>query len=279
MSDKTPQKKLHDTEELGGIIEKVEGDYHKAAEEAMRFAGENNSLYVPAYEHEHIITGQSTVVTETMIQLAEFGIRPDFFVYPVGGGGLANGGGFAANHFDSAWYFLFPDYGRKLHNFGVQAHNFNTMFRSFHAGTVLPHEERGDTIADGIKVRNASEEMLRLSLTYLDDMFDVTEEQIRNAIRRVYNSELIRRLQELPQEELIKKYGFSSNHANGISRMNVVEGAAASAFACAFAEDKIPYEKIAKNIHPRKNIVGVVVASGNNIDQKLLEDILAEEKN
>ena len=60
-----------------------------------------------------------------------------------------------------------------------------------------------------------------------------------------------------------------------VGRMNVVEGAAAAAFACVAAKDNI--EAIARHVHPRKKIVGVVVASGNNIDQSLLDEILQED--
>ena len=70
--------------------------------------------------------------------------------------------------------------------------------------------------------------------------------------------------------------GFHDNHINGLCALNIIEGAAAAAFACVFNEDKIPYESIARQIHPRKDVVGVIIASGNNIDKGLLEQILEE---
>jgi len=275
MSDQTPKTKIDGTKELGAEVILVEGDYHKTAKDAEEYSKSENFVYVPAYEHADIILGQSTVVTETMIQLFGKGIRPDFFVFPYGGGGLANGGGFAASRFDSTGEFRIDGYGEKIFTYGVQAENFNTMFRSYRSGKLLDYEPRGETIADGIRVPNASEQMLQLSERYLDDMFDVTEEQIRGAIREVYGSELLTNLMNLPIEEL-RVHGFHPNHRKGIGDLNVVEGAAAAAFASTFADDKIPYEKIARAISPREKIVGVVIASGNNIDRKLLEEILAE---
>jgi threonine dehydratase len=276
MSDETPKTKIRGTEDLGATVQLVEGRYEKAAEEARGFAEEDDSMYIPAFEHSDIITGQSTVVTEALIQLFRQGIRPDFFIYPVGGGGLANGSGFAARYYDQTGLYRVNGFGSKIFNYGVQARNFNTMVRSFREGHVVQHEDRGETIADGICVADASEAMLLLSKGNIDDMFDVTEEEIRAAIRHVYDSPLIRQLQKKSHRELELQFGFHANHVPGVPRLNIVEGAAAAAFACAFAEDKIPYEDIARSIHPRKEIIGVVIASGNNIDQGILEEILDE---
>ena len=270
MSSNTPKKKVEGTKRLKAEVVLVDGDYHKAAEAAAEFSRKNNCVYIPAYEHEDIIMGQSTVVTEARIQMYWSNkINPDFFIFPFGGGGLANGGGFASKHLDML-------YGTKTYIYAVQAKNFNTMVRSFKAGKIMEPNYSGETIADGIRVPHASEQMLTLSERYIDDMFDVTEEEIKDAIKRVYSSELIRKIQQLPQEELESLYGFHQNHADAVSNMNIVEGAAAAAFACAFADDKIPYEKIARQIYPRKKIIGVIIASGNNIDSKRLEEILAE---
>ena len=274
MSSQTPVQKVEGTRKLGGIVEFVDGDYHKAAEEAQRFSEKNGVLYVPAYEHEDVIIGQSTVATEAMIQLHNIGIRPDFFVSPYGGGGLANGIGFALKYFDREGMFSKDGQRNRTFNFAVQAENYNTMYRSFKAGRLLTYVSRGNTIADGIKVANASQQMLELSTRHIDGMFDVNEEQIRSAIRTVYRSEFIIGIQQLPPEELRRKHGFHTRHSAGIPNMNVIEGAAAAAFALAFADNLLPYDEIARQIHPRKQINGVIIASGNNIEKKLLDEIL-----
>lgn len=269
MSESTPPLKIEGTKALGGDVELVDGSYNDAAKLAEEFSRNGNLFYIPAYAHPDVMVGQSTVATEILIQMFKRGIHPDFFIAPFGGGGLTNGCGFALD--DNEFHG-----GGKTHVYGVQARNFNTMFRSFKAGELLSYVESGDTIADGIRVPHASEEMLRLSQRYLDDMFDVTEEEIRGAIRRVYRSEFITTLQQLPVGELEYDYGFHYNHRERVPLMNRVEGAAAAAFACAFSEDRIPYGEIAEKAC-RKEINGVVVASGNNIDQNLLDEILSEE--
>jgi threonine dehydratase len=274
MADSTPEKKIRDTKKLGSDVRLVSGDYHSAAQKGEAFAKEENLLYVPAYEHPDIIAGQSTVVTEAMLQLYELGKRPDFFVFPFGGGGLANGGGFAARRFDDTGEFLREGYGNKVNIFGVQAQNFNTMVRSYRNGKIMSYIERGDTIADGIRVPRASPEMLRLSLNYLDGMFDVTEAQLKDAVRRVYRSEALTDLMSSP-EEVLRRAGFNKEHISRIDRLNIIEGAAAAAFACVIDDTKIPFQKIATQISPRREIVGVVAATGNNIDQRLLEEILS----
>ncbi|MBU2522975.1 MAG: PLP-dependent lyase/thiolase [Nanoarchaeota archaeon] len=261
----TPLIKIEGAKDLGAKIELVEGSYHDAALAAQSFAEQHDHVYVPAYDHPDIILGQSTVTTEALMQLFWQNLEPDFFIYPFGGGGLANGGGFT----------LQKKAGRKVYAYGVQAHNFDTMFRSFRKGELMDYVNRGDTIADGIRVPHASQTMLNLSLKYLDDMFDITEDQLKDAIRRVYTSEFLTQLQLLPTEELETNHGFYSNHKEGVPRMNIIEGAAAASFACAFSKDKIPYEDLVRKLG-KKELTGVIIASGNNIDSKLLEEILEE---
>lgn len=276
MPSGAPIRKIEGTRSLGGIVELVDGGYQEAAEAAFKRHEKDGVLYVHAYEHEDIITGQSTVVTEAMMQLYSMGIRPDFFVFPFGGGGLANGGSFATRHFDEVGYFTFPGSGSKIYNYAVQAEGFNTMFRSMQSGKLESYVKSGTTIADGIAVPNASEQMFNLTTKNLDGMFCVTEEEIRSSIRRVYHSPLLRQIQELSPEDLKIQYGFDANHIGKVTMVNVVEGAAATAFAC--AKDKLPFDQIASNgYHKGRNqITGVVIASGNNIDNKLLQEILSE---
>ena len=274
MSTTTPRMKIDGTRELGADVELFGGNYSETAEEALEFARRHNFVYVPAYEHQDIILGQSTIATEVFAQ-TESSYDPDFFIVPFGGGGLGNGIGLAADYRDKKVQGEGWKNKTKTWVFGVQAENFNTATRSYRAGRVVPYEPMGDTVADGIRVPKASPEMLELSQMYIDDMFDVTEGQIRQAIRNVYHSSLITQYQQLPSHELTSYHRFHSNHIPRVGRMNIVEGAAAAAFACAAAEDKI--HAIARHIHPRKKIVGVVVASGNNIDQSLLDEILQEQ--
>lgn len=276
MSKDAPKSKIEGTEQLGGIVHLVDGDYHQADKEAREEAERTGTYYVPAYKDANVILGQSTIATEVMVQLSSLKIRPDFFVPPFGGGGLANGIGYALRHFDENKMFRYPGFGSEIKNFAVQAETFGTMARSFQQGHIVDYINQGETIADGIRVPHASEEMLRLSEQYIAGMFTASEAEIRQAIRRVYHSELIRALQQLPSEQLRQEHGFNTIHIKGVPNMNVLEGAAATGFACAFADNQLPYDEIARKIHPRKNIIGVIIASGNNIDPAKLEEILSE---
>lgn len=276
MASDAPASKIEGTRQLGAEVRLVNGDYHKAAEEAKEFSLTTGTYYIPAYEDVNVILGQSTIATEAMMQLRQFRIRPDFFIAPCGGGGLTNGIGYALRHFDDRGMFMYDGSGKKVFNFAVQAENFGTMARSFYAGHVVDYINRGETLADGIRVPHASEQMLQLSQSYIDGFFTASELEIRDGIRKVYNSALLKGLKEKPHEQLRRKHGFTDTHINGISKMNVIEGAAAAAFACLFAENRLPYGMILGKIHPRKEIIGVAIASGNNIDKRKLEEILAE---
>jgi len=267
MAEHTPKTKIEGTLKLGAKIILVPGNYSDAAREAIRYSSENNKIYIPAYEDANVIIGQSTVFNETIMQLPSI---PDFFVSPFGGGGLSNGGGLVAKHY-------LKMIGKKMYVFGVQSENFNTMVQSYSNGAILPYLPSGDTIADGIKVPHASEQMLRLSLKYLDGMFDVTEEQIKDAIKQVYRNSPLHRLKEMPLDKLLSqhgKFGFTRHNAlNGKrKRMNIVEGASAAAFAAVF-NSKLPYARMSADLEKTK-LVGVVIASGNNIDESRLKEII-----
>jgi len=139
MSDQTPEKKIQGTKELGGEVNLVEGDYHHAAKAAKEFADERKLVYVPAYEHEDIILGQSTVSTEIMMRANELLFRPDFIVAPYGGGGLANGIGFATRYFDRFGLFNQDGKPTRIRIYAVQAENFNTAVRSFKEGRMVDY--------------------------------------------------------------------------------------------------------------------------------------------
>ncbi len=272
MAESTPQTKIEGTRALGAEIKLVPGDYSDAAREAQGFAADHQVVYIPAYQDPDIIVGQSTVLTETITQLYNLGSIPDFFVSPFGGGGLANGCGIAAQHLISSAA------KKNIRVYGVQAENYSTMVQSFHAGRIVSYSSKGDTIADGIKVPHASQEMLRLSLNYLDGMASVTEEQIKEAILTFYHHQELRTIQALPPAEVLEKYrrwGFSKEHVgNGkIQRMNILEGASAAALAAVLADDKVPYAQLAARENTDR-LVGVVVASGNNIDQAVLQGLI-----
>jgi threonine dehydratase len=92
----------------------------------------------------------------------------DAIVVPVGGGGLAAGIAVAAKAAKPS-----------IRVFGVESRRWSAMHQRL-AGA--PVEVGGDTIAEGIAVRDVSELTLELCRTHLEEVLRVDEEQIERAI-------------------------------------------------------------------------------------------------
>ena len=275
MSTSTPDTKLKRVSDLTEGVQ-IQGDsYHEAALAALDYVLETGSPYIHAYQHPDIIIGQSTVLTEAVSQLYDLGVFPHFFTFPVGGGGLSNGAAIAANYFSN-------QFQRKIFVYGVQARNYSSMAQSYRAKHLVQDDSDQGTIADGIQVKKATQDMLDLSLQYLDGLTTVTEDEIKAAIQQVYHSQFIAYLQELDPQELLSRhngFGFQESHLiNGnIGRMNILEGAAATSIASVLTGSLYLDEVYSShNFRPgtKPTLNGVVIASGNNIDSPTLNEVL-----
>jgi threonine dehydratase len=129
--------------EMGGAV------FDEALTGARDFAAETGATFVHAFEDECVIAGQGTIGLELAAQLPEGAT----VVVPVGGGGLAAGVALALRG-------RRPD--AKL--VGVQA------------------GKGGYTIADGIFVKHPGELTMGILETELDDLIDVTDDQIAASI-------------------------------------------------------------------------------------------------
>ena len=165
--------KIMNTLNFGARVKIVGNDYNEPARKAKEIAYQEGYLYIPAYEHPLTILGQGTVYTEFVDQL---GFTPKSIAVPVGGGGLIIG--IALNAY----------YNGKTKIIGVQSDKANAMYNSFHTGKLRKNDGDLETIAEGIKVSEASEIMLGLMLKYIDDMVTVSDIEIKEAMRALYKS-------------------------------------------------------------------------------------------
>jgi threonine dehydratase len=108
-------------------------DFDAAEAHALTLANDQTS-YVSAYNDAHVIAGQSSLLTEVLVQID----GPFTIVTPVGGGGLVSGVALAAAAAD-----------RDLRVVGVEAAASRAVSTAVQAGRVVP-VEIGATIADGL---------------------------------------------------------------------------------------------------------------------------------
>ncbi len=212
----TPTVKVMQTESVGGNIVLEGESFDEAQAHARAMERQLGMTFVHPFDDPHVAAGQGTVALEMLEDVPEL----DMLVIPVGGGGLATGMGTAARA-------LKPDIGL----IGVEAELFPSMYNRL-KGTNLPCG--GDTLAEGIAVKEPGEFTAKVLTGLLDDIVLVTEAHLESAVSLLLQIE-----------------------------KTVVEGAGAAGLAAVLA-----FPELFKG---RK--VGIPL-TGGNIDTRLLANVL-----
>lgn len=162
----SPLTKLNATRSLGADVILHGGILDESIAYSRELQEKEGYTYVHAFDDEQIIAGQGTIGLEIIDDL------PDVttIVVPIGGGGLMSGIATAAKA-------IRPD----IRLVGVQAENSSWVRPSFTAGHAV-HAQMAPTIADGIAVKKPGEVTLPILKELVDDIVEVTEEEIAKAI-------------------------------------------------------------------------------------------------
>ena len=216
MPKTTPTVKVMQTESVGGTVVLEGESFDEAYAHARRLETELDLTFVHPFDDPHVAAGQGTVALEMLEDVPEI----DTLVIPVGGGGLASGMGTIARA-------IRPD----IRLVGVEAALFPSMYNVL-KGTELP--SGGDTLAEGIAVKEPGEFTQKVLAGLLNDFVLVSEAQLEGALALLLQIE-----------------------------KTVVEGAGAAGLAAVLANRAM--------FTGRK--IGIVL-SGGNIDTRLLANVL-----
>ena len=160
----SPNTKIRNTRVHGAEVV-LEGDsLAEAARHAFERAKQDNLVFVHPYEDPLVIAGQGTIGLEMLEAVPDL----DLLIVPIGGGGLISGVASAARHLNP-----------KIQVFGVQSETYPSMRQKL-AG--LPVEVGGDTIAEGIAVKDVGETAFSLLKKYSIEVLTVQEETIERAV-------------------------------------------------------------------------------------------------
>ncbi|MGB7653866.1 MAG: threonine ammonia-lyase [Novosphingobium sp.] len=212
----TPVVKVQQTEAVGGTVVLHGETFDDAYAHARELEGELGLTFVHPFDDPHVAAGQGTVALEMLAQVPEL----DMLVIPIGGGGLATGMGTAARA-------IKPGIGL----IGVEAQLFPSMYNRLKSAD-LPCG--GDTLAEGIAVKEPGVFTSRMLKGLLDDVVLVSEASLEGAVSLLLQIE-----------------------------KTVAEGAGAAGLAAVLA-----YPQLFKG---RK--VGIPICGGN-IDTRLLANVL-----
>lgn len=164
MPRSTPTVKVMQTEGHGATVV-LEGETFDAAyAHARKLEVERGLTFVHPFDQPSIIAGQGTVALEMLEDAPDI----DTLVVPIGGGGLISGVSVVARAS-----------GRPIELVGVQAELYPSMYnRRNH--TSLPCE--GDTLAEGIAVKQPGELTSQFVEALVDDIVLVSEARLEEAV-------------------------------------------------------------------------------------------------
>jgi threonine dehydratase len=212
----TPTVKVMQTEQVGGKIV-LEGEtFDEAYAHARSMERQLGLTFIHPFDDPVIAAGQGTVALEMLEDVPDL----DMLAIPVGGGGLATGMGTAARA-------LKPDIGL----IGAEAQLYPSLYNRL-KGVDLPCG--GDTLAEGIAVKEPGAYTAAVLAELLDDLVLVSEGVLERAVSVLLQIE-----------------------------KTVVEGAGAAGLAAVF---EYPELFVGKK-------VGLVL-TGGNIDTRLLANVL-----
>ncbi|MBK8150114.1 MAG: threonine ammonia-lyase [Acidobacteria bacterium] len=176
LPEAAPLTKVTATKAQGAEVILKGGSFDEAVAYSKELQKEQGSTYVHAFEDYSIIAGQGTIGWEIVEDLPQ----ATLVVVPIGGGGIISGIAIAVKN-------LLPN----VRVVGVQAAHCGSVNQSLKAGKPIEFKAL-PTIADGIAVKRPSELTLPIIKEYVDEVVEVSEEEIARAIHHsVTNNRLV----------------------------------------------------------------------------------------
>ncbi len=216
MPKPTPTVKVQQTEGHGARVILSGERFDDAYGAACTLAEQEGLTFVHPFDDADVIAGQGTVTLEMLEDAPEI----DTLIVPIGGGGLISGAAVVARAT-----------GRPIQVVGVQAELYPSMYAAM-KGVTLPCE--GDTLAEGIAVKQPGALTAQIVKALVDDIVLVAERDLETSVSMLLQIE-----------------------------KTVVEGAGAAGLAALLAHPE----------RFRGRNVGIILCGGN-IDTRLLANVL-----
>jgi threonine dehydratase len=160
----TPNTKVKNTQVHGAEVVLEGESLTEAAAHAQARAAREGLTFIHPYDDPAIIAGQGTIALEMLEDVPAL----EMLVVPIGGGGLISGIATAAKALRS-----------DIRVFGVESQSYRAMHQRLHG---QPVEVGGDTIAEGLAVRDVGELTLEIVRRLVEDVLIVEEATIERAV-------------------------------------------------------------------------------------------------
>jgi threonine dehydratase len=173
MPEFAPFGKVERTRELGARVVLIGDTLDASAIAAREIAEKENLTFVHPYDDPKIVAGQGTIGFEMLEDAPDL----DFIIVPIGGGGLISGIATAAKS-------VKPD----VHIYGVEADLFPSMYQAVHD---LAPTAGGQTLADGIAVKNPGKLTRAIIERLVEDIILVDEPLIEGAVHALVEQQRV----------------------------------------------------------------------------------------
>ncbi|RMZ87777.1 hypothetical protein DV736_g5000, partial [Chaetothyriales sp. CBS 134916] len=172
MPEGTPAIKHMNVSRLGGAVVLHGPDFDSAKDHCHRLAKEHGLTNIPPFDDPYVIAGQGTIGAEILRQASLHKLEAIFCC--VGGGGLIAGIGVYVKRIAPHVKII-----------GVEASEANALVESLRAGKRVVLNEVG-LFADGAAVRTVGEETFRICQEVVDEVVQVSTDEICAAIKDVF---------------------------------------------------------------------------------------------
>ncbi|KAL9065835.1 MAG: hypothetical protein Q9157_007341 [Trypethelium eluteriae] len=172
MPQGTPDIKHRNVSRLGGAVVLHGADFDSAKDESHRLQAQHGLTMIPPFDDPYIIAGQGTIGMELLRQTNLQDLEAVFCC--VGGGGLIAGTGVYIKRIAPHVKII-----------GVETYDANALVQSLQKGSRVVLTDVG-LFADGAAVKTVGEETFRLCQEVVDNVIQVTTDEICAAIKDVF---------------------------------------------------------------------------------------------
>ncbi len=169
MPENAPKIKVAAVKQYGGIITFCEPTLEDRESVLKDVSNRTGAVFIPPYNHPHIIAGQGTAALELIVETKYL----DIIMAPVGGGGLLSGTAIASKHLSS-----------NITVIGAEPEQADDAYQSFKSGQLIP-AKNPITIADGLKTSLGTLTFEAIQ-KFTDEIYTVSESAISDAMRMIW---------------------------------------------------------------------------------------------
>lgn len=169
MPENAPKIKVAAVKQYGGIITFCEPTLEDRESVLKDVSNRTGAVFIPPYNHPHIIAGQGTAALELIVETKYL----EIIMAPVGGGGLLSGTAIASKHLSPNTAVI-----------GAEPEQADDAYQSFKSGQLIP-AKNPVTIADGLKTSLGTLTFEAIQ-KFTDEIYTVSESAISDAMRMIW---------------------------------------------------------------------------------------------